>query len=152
MAELTQTRVGEGATVIRAVDGLSQRLRGTPWSVELVEAPLDQLVGTRTPVLTAILTDKPQRHMVTLLAITDSRVLATRTVSPQMVPSHAVRLFVSSRHQARTAVAISRTTNLHTDEFDFDERQARIWLTASNDDTARNPPKVLARANRPSGS
>lgn len=87
MAELTQTRVGEGATVIRAMDGLSQRLRGTPWSVELVEAPLDQLVGTRTPVLTAILTDTPQRHMVTLLAITESRVLvADPTQGVESIP------------------------------------------------------------------
>ncbi|MCE9591878.1 MAG: hypothetical protein K8S99_15305 [Planctomycetes bacterium] len=75
MAELTQTRVGEGATLIRAVDGLSQRLGGLAWHVEVVEASLDMLIGINTPVLTAIRTDQQQRHMVVLLAVNKRDVL-----------------------------------------------------------------------------
>lgn len=75
MAELTQTRIGEGATVIRAVDGLTQRLDQSPWVVELILAPLDDFIGTRTPILTAILTGQTQRHMVAILAVSNKYVL-----------------------------------------------------------------------------
>ena len=40
MAELTQTRPGTGATLIRALAGLRERLAGTSFSVELVQPGL----------------------------------------------------------------------------------------------------------------
>lgn len=70
MADLTQTRPGTGATILRAVDGLEQRLAGTPWRVELVEADPTQLQTLPMPAVTALQAEHARRHMVAVLAVT----------------------------------------------------------------------------------
>lgn len=68
MAELTQTRSGSGATLVRAVDGLSQRLADTPWKVELIETTLDSFDELPLPALTVVPgRNATIRHMVVIL-------------------------------------------------------------------------------------
>lgn len=70
MAELTQTRVNSGATVIRAVDGLRRRLDGSGIRPELVQAAYDDLLRLPKPALTALSFERTQRHMVVITRAT----------------------------------------------------------------------------------
>lgn len=66
MAELTYTRPGTGATLIRAMDGLRQRLAGTDFKAEIVDAPVDHLSTLRTPMITPLRLESSQFHMVVI--------------------------------------------------------------------------------------
>jgi len=69
MAELTRTRPGTGATLIRAVDGLERRLDGTGWNVELITAEYKQFRTLPLPALTPLQFESSRRHMVTVLKV-----------------------------------------------------------------------------------
>lgn len=76
MAELTQTRPENGATLIRAVDGLTRRLADTPWRVELIETPLETLDELPMPALTVVPgRNAGVRHMVVILKSRNGRLL-----------------------------------------------------------------------------
>jgi hypothetical protein len=66
LAELTLTRPGTGATIIRAFDGLDQRLRGTGWRPVLAEPGVHELRGIPTPALTPLQFEPTRRHMVVI--------------------------------------------------------------------------------------
>ncbi len=66
MAELTQTRSGSGATLIRALDGLERRLTGTRFQPRLLQPTYDQLSMLPMPIITPIQAER-SRHMITLL-------------------------------------------------------------------------------------
>lgn len=67
MAELTFTRPGTGATLIRALDGLNQRLAGTDFGAEILDATVDQLSLLNMPLLTPLRFESAQFHMVVIL-------------------------------------------------------------------------------------
>lgn len=69
MADLTQTRAGTGSTFIRAFDGLSTKLAGSDFEVELVEPSFDELASLEMPLLTPLQFESQRLHMVTILSI-----------------------------------------------------------------------------------
>lgn len=69
MAQLVRARPGTGATTVRALDGLRQRLRGTPHRAELVAADYQTLLTMPMPSLTPLQFEPTQRHMVTLIDV-----------------------------------------------------------------------------------
>jgi len=72
MARLTQTRPGTGSTTLRAMQGLSERLDGKGYSVELLEIRSDELKTLPCPALTPLQYEPTRRHMVTVTEVTDS--------------------------------------------------------------------------------
>lgn len=74
MAELTQTRPGTGATIIRALDGLNHRLNNTGIAPVLLEPDWEILRGMDTPMLTPLQFESTRRHMVVISSITQSGV------------------------------------------------------------------------------
>ena len=83
MARLTETRPGTGATLVRAVDGLQQRLKqhaaGTPsagaaWSVQVVEPRVEELRFYPMPFLTPLRLQAARHHMVVVLEWTPRHV------------------------------------------------------------------------------
>jgi Peptidase C39 family len=70
MARLTQTRPGTGATTLRAMQGLSQRLQGTGYTVELLEFKVSELRSLPCPALTPLQYESTIKHMVTVTAVT----------------------------------------------------------------------------------
>ncbi|MEM6333147.1 MAG: cysteine peptidase family C39 domain-containing protein [Planctomycetota bacterium] len=71
MVELTGTRRGQGATFIRAYDGLRRKLEGTTFQPRIVRADLDDLGQLPMPALTALTTRPTSRHMVVITRVTD---------------------------------------------------------------------------------
>ena len=70
MASLTRTRAGMGATNVRALQGIRQRLIGTGYGAELVEASFAELEAMPVPAITSLRLARSNLHMVTLLQIT----------------------------------------------------------------------------------
>ncbi len=69
MASLTRTRPGMGATMVRTLHGVRQRLRGTGYRADLVEASLAELSTMPVPALTSLRLSTSNLHMVTLLRV-----------------------------------------------------------------------------------
>ena len=67
MAELTQTRPGSGATLIRAMEALQRKLAGTDIQVKMLEPEYSQLLGLDMPLLTPLRLELGRHHMVTVL-------------------------------------------------------------------------------------
>jgi predicted double-glycine peptidase len=74
MAKLTETRPGNGATTIRALNGVRRRLASTPYRAELVELKYEGLVGAPMPALSALQFEPGRRHMVTLLNVSSQHI------------------------------------------------------------------------------
>lgn len=70
MAELTDTRPGTGATMIRAVEGLRRRLEPTPWRPVLLAPKLEDLRELPMPMITPLQFESTRRHMVAVLGPT----------------------------------------------------------------------------------
>jgi hypothetical protein len=85
MAELTQTRPGTGATLIRALDALKQRLDGAGLTVELIQpASYEELMALPMPALTPLHYEATRLHMVVLTSVNDRGVWLADPVSGQM--------------------------------------------------------------------
>jgi predicted double-glycine peptidase len=69
MAELTQTRPGTGSTMLRAMQGLIQRLKHTPYTIELLEVRPEDLRQLPCPMLTPLRYETRQFHMVTIVSM-----------------------------------------------------------------------------------
>lgn len=69
MARLTETRPGNGATLLRAMRGLEVRLEQEGMRPRVLQADYDQLIHLPTPVLTPLQYEATRLHMVTLLRI-----------------------------------------------------------------------------------
>jgi len=69
MAELTQTRAGSGATLIRALDGLNVRLGDEGIVPQLIQPSYEQLVNLPVPMLTPLQYEATRLHMVTILNV-----------------------------------------------------------------------------------
>ena len=69
MADLTQVREGRGATLIRALDGLGQRLVGTGITVHLIEPTVHELSSLPMPAVTPLQFEPSRQHMVTLTRV-----------------------------------------------------------------------------------
>jgi hypothetical protein len=69
MTDLTHTRAGSGATLIRAMAGLQQRLANTRFAVALIETDYEALRNMPTPMLTSLRFEPTQRHMVVIQRI-----------------------------------------------------------------------------------
>lgn len=74
MAELTQTRPGTGATIIRALDGLNKRLAGQRLKPHLIEPDWLDMQHLPMPALTPLQFESTRRHMVTLTRISRDEV------------------------------------------------------------------------------
>lgn len=74
MAILTHARPGTGATLIRAMEGLNQRLRRsavTNVRAYIVEPTYEQLCAMPLPALTPLKVGATKRHMVVLISVND---------------------------------------------------------------------------------
>lgn len=69
MAGLTETRAGNGATLIRAMHGLERRLEHEGLRPQLIEPDYEQLLSLPTPALTPLQYEASQLHMVTILRV-----------------------------------------------------------------------------------
>lgn len=74
MARLTRTTPGSGATIVRAMDGLAQRLAHTPWQPQLVQPTYDQLQTLPMPLLATVQSGPLQRHMIVVESANDRHV------------------------------------------------------------------------------
>ena len=70
MAELTGTRPGFGAILIRAMDGLNQKLVATDLHVVLVQPTYEELLSHSMPALTPLYLEPSRRHMIMLQKVT----------------------------------------------------------------------------------
>ncbi len=77
MAQLTTTRPAQGATLIRAMEGLNQRLAGTPVRARIIHPTVEQLRILKGPLLTPlrVLEVPGQSHMVVVMSIDERQVL-----------------------------------------------------------------------------
>ena len=85
MARLSGTSPGSGATVVRALYALQQRLATTPFTVELFQPTPAELTRLPTPMLALVAAGPLQRHMVVLDHVTAERVLMTDPVGGQVL-------------------------------------------------------------------
>lgn len=69
MAELTETRAGSGATLLRALNGLNERLKQTGIEPRLLELDYDELMRMQPPMLTPLRYETARLHMVTILEV-----------------------------------------------------------------------------------
>lgn len=69
MAQLSETRPGSGATLLRAFNGLNTRLTHTGITPQLLEPSYDQLMGLQPPILTPLRYEASRLHMVTLIEV-----------------------------------------------------------------------------------
>ena len=74
MAELTQTRPGTGSTMLRAMQGLTQRLKPASYDVELLQVQPQDLRQLPCPMLTPLRYEPTRLHMVTITAVTHDMV------------------------------------------------------------------------------
>jgi len=105
MAELTQTRPGTGSTMLRAMQGLQERLSNSDYTVELVETDVEGLRDMPFPVLTPVRYEPAQLHMVTLTRANDHTVHYIDPVDGSMSMSYSTfetvyggRVLVFVRH------------------------------------------------------
>jgi predicted double-glycine peptidase len=84
MARLSQTRPGTGSTMIRAMQGLKERLKGTPYTVELLEVKPEELRYMPYPILTTFRYEPTQFHMVTITDVTDTDVMVADPIEGTM--------------------------------------------------------------------
>lgn len=69
MAELTETREGSGATLLRALNGLNTRLKHTGIEPRLLEPNYDALLRIEPPMLTPVQYETARLHMVTVIEV-----------------------------------------------------------------------------------
>lgn len=69
MARLTETRAGSGATLLRALNGLSEKLADTDITPQLLEPSYDELANYQPPMLTPLRYDAARLHMVTIIEV-----------------------------------------------------------------------------------
>ncbi len=69
MVRLTDTRPGRGATTLRAMAAMEQKLRGTGMRVALIAADFNALQLINPPALTPLQFEKSRLHMVTILDV-----------------------------------------------------------------------------------
>jgi len=69
LAQLTETREGSGATLLRALNGIDVRLKHTGIEADLLELSYDQLLRVEPPMLTPLRYDAAQLHMVTIIEV-----------------------------------------------------------------------------------
>lgn len=84
MARLSHTRPGTGSTMIRAMQGLSERLKGTPYTVELLQVKPDELRYMPCPILTTFRYEPTRFHMVTITSVTDTDVTVADPIEGNM--------------------------------------------------------------------
>ncbi len=85
MAKLTQTRPGTGSTTLRAMQGLTQRLEGSPYSVELIQPSLEELRTLPCPALTPLQYEKTRKHMVTITRVDSNGLRITDPINGPML-------------------------------------------------------------------
>lgn len=69
MAELTETRAGSGATLLRALNGIDTRLKHTGIHATLLEPDYDTLMRIEPPMLTPLQYQTARLHMVTIVEV-----------------------------------------------------------------------------------
>jgi len=89
MARLSQTRPGTGSTLIRAMQGLSERLADTPYAVELLQVKPEELRYMPCPILTTFRYEPTRFHMVTITAVTDTDIMVADPIEGNMKVSWA---------------------------------------------------------------
>lgn len=81
MANLTETRPGTGATLIRALNGLSIRLEHEGITPLLIEPDFEALLALSPPMLTPLQYEATRLHMVTILRVEQNGVLVMDPVA-----------------------------------------------------------------------
>ena len=69
MAELTETRSGSGATLLRAFNGVKNRLKHTGIEPRLLEPDYGMLLRIEPPMLTPVQYEAARLHMVTIVEV-----------------------------------------------------------------------------------
>lgn len=90
MAELTETREGSGATLLRALNGIDARLKHTGINATLLEPDYETLRRLEPPLLTPLQYNSARLHMVTIVEVRPRLVLVA---DPQVGVE-----FISRRH------------------------------------------------------
>ncbi len=67
MATLTRARPTNGSTLIRALEGVREKLKGTGYEAEIVQVTGDQLQSAPKPLLIILYEDTSIRHMVAVM-------------------------------------------------------------------------------------
>lgn len=75
MAELTETRAGSGATLLRALHGIDARLKHTGVQAKLLEPDYDMLTRLEPPMLTPVQYETARLHMITIIEVRPHAVL-----------------------------------------------------------------------------
>lgn len=75
MAELTETRAGSGATLLRALHGIDSRLKHTGIEATLLEPDYEALMRIEPPMLTPVQYESSRLHMVTIIEVRPHLVL-----------------------------------------------------------------------------
>ncbi|MFK7789742.1 MAG: cysteine peptidase family C39 domain-containing protein [Phycisphaeraceae bacterium] len=75
MAELTETREGSGATLLRALNGLQIRLQYTGIEAKLLEPDYDTLMRLEPPLLTPVQYEATRLHMITIVQVREHVIL-----------------------------------------------------------------------------
>ncbi len=75
MARLTETRPGSGATLLRAMHGLTRRLEGEGLRPQLIEPTYEDLRSLPVPALTPVQYEPTRLHMITILRVRPDGVL-----------------------------------------------------------------------------
>lgn len=75
MAELTETRAGSGATLLRALHGIHARLKHTGIEAKLLEPDYETLIRIEPPMLTPVQYETARLHMVTIIEVRPDMVL-----------------------------------------------------------------------------
>lgn len=87
MADLTETRPGNGATLIRAMRGLEVRLKDEGLEPQLIEPDYDQLLTLPMPALSPLQYETARLHMVTILQVSPEGVyVADPAVGLEFIP------------------------------------------------------------------
>lgn len=75
MAQLTETREGTGSTLLRALNGMENRLKHTGLEPKLIEPTYEDLMVIEPPMLTPLRYEAARLHMVTILEVRPTMVL-----------------------------------------------------------------------------
>ena len=84
MAKLTQTRPGTGSTMLRAMQGLRERLEGSPFDVEMIEVKPEDLRFMPGPMVTPLRFEPTRLHMVTIVHAGDKSIRIADPVNDVM--------------------------------------------------------------------
>lgn len=109
MAELTQTRPGVGASLIRTLAGMNKRLAGSGYEAMIVNVDYDTLIASPYPFLTTMRDDQTRMFSSHMVAVDVVNHRSVRILDPEMGRTSMTRGMFDQLRQ-RDVIMISRTS------------------------------------------